>query len=123
MFRINEVNKKAQQLSQLAQQLQEQRQHGEPQSAPPVNTLYREEMNQRSRELAVLARGGTLDAIWRYIYLIIYIIIFILNIFFPNTYLRTIMETYCPQLSNKHIYLMILKLVKLLNLVDVVCTF
>ena len=86
MFRINEVNKKAQQLSQLAQQLQEQRQHGEPQSAPPVNTLYREEMNQRSRELAVLARGGTLDAIWRYIYLIIYIIIFILNIFFPNTY-------------------------------------
>ena len=86
MFRINEVNKKAQQLSQLAQQLQEQRQHGEPQPAPPVNTLYREEMNQRSRELAVLARGGTLDAIWRYIYLIIYIIIFILNIFFPNTY-------------------------------------
>ena len=63
MFRINEVNKKAQQLSKLAQQLQEQRQHGEPQTAPPVNTLYREEMNQRSRELAVLARGGTLDAI------------------------------------------------------------
>ena len=63
MFRINEVNKKAQQLSQLAQQLQEQRQHGEPQPAPPVNTLYQEEMNQRSRELAVLARGGTLDAI------------------------------------------------------------
>ena len=119
MFRINEVNKKAQQLSQLAQQLQEQRQHGEPQPSPPVNTLYREEMKQRSRELAVLARGGTLDAIWRYIYLII----FILNILFPTTYLRTIMETYCPQLSNKHVYLMILKLVKLLNLVDVVCTF
>ena len=63
MFRINEVNKKAQQLSKLAQQLQEQRQHSEPQTAPPINTLYREEMNQRSRELAVLARGGTLDAI------------------------------------------------------------
>ena len=65
MFRINEVNKKAQQLSKLAQQLQQQRQqqHSEPQTAPPVNTLYREEMNQRSRELAVLARGGTLDAI------------------------------------------------------------
>ena len=61
-YRIHEVNKKAQELAQLALDLQKQREQRESENhEPPTNIIYQEEINQRLRELAELAKCGSLD--------------------------------------------------------------
>ena len=61
-YRVHDVNKKAQELAQLALDLQKQREQRESENhEPPTNIIYQEEINQRLRELAELAKCGTLD--------------------------------------------------------------
>lgn len=60
--RMEEVNRKAQELAQLALDLQKQRELREIEKLEaPVNSIYQDEINQRLRELAELAKCGTLD--------------------------------------------------------------
>ena len=60
--REEEANRKAKELSQLALDLQHRREAREAEDTPGlVNEQYQEEVNQRLKELAELARCGTLD--------------------------------------------------------------
>ena len=58
LSRKNEESRKAQELALLASTLQETRAQREQEVRAPVNSLYREEISQRQRELAELARCG-----------------------------------------------------------------
>ena len=58
------MNRKAKELSTLAQELQKQREIRENEAhQPPVNSNYQEEINIRLRELAELSKCGTLDIV------------------------------------------------------------
>ena len=58
LSRKNEESRKAHELSKLASTLQESRAQREQEVQAPVNSLYQEEISQRQRELAELARCG-----------------------------------------------------------------
>ena len=61
--RQEEASRKAKELSQLALDLQHRREAREAEETPgPVIEQYQEEVNQRLRELAELARCGTLES-------------------------------------------------------------
>ena len=61
--RQEEAIRKAKELSQLATDLQHRREAREAEDTPgPVNAQYKEEVNQRLRELAELVRCGTLES-------------------------------------------------------------
>ena len=62
MNKLKEVNRKAEELAQLALDLQKQRELREIERLEaPVNNVYQEEINQRLKELSELAKCGTLD--------------------------------------------------------------
>ena len=58
LSRKGEESRKAHELSKLASTLQESRAQREQEVQAPVNSLYQEEISQRQRELAELARCG-----------------------------------------------------------------
>ena len=63
-YRIQDINRKAKELSELTQELQKQREKRENEAhnfQPIVNSNYQEQINVRLRELSELSKCGTID--------------------------------------------------------------
>lgn len=62
-YRIQDINRKAKELSELTQELQKQREKRENEAhnfQPIVNSNYQEQINVRLRELSELSKCGTI---------------------------------------------------------------